>query len=88
MRAREVVLMEIVALCGYNAAGAGLLLTVERNTLISGKGMTVAGGTLGSSVAPTLGAVALGGRVGLTMAHKFWIALGWSFVMCKGCHMP
>jgi hypothetical protein len=28
------------------------------------------GGTLGSSAAPTLGAMVLGGRVGLMMAHK------------------
>jgi hypothetical protein len=60
---------------GYNAAEARLLLTVERNTLKSGKNMMVAGGTLGSSTAPALGAVALGGRVGLVMVHEFWIAV-------------
>jgi hypothetical protein len=42
---------------------------------VSGKGMTVAGGTLGSSATPTLGAVALGDRAGLTFRHKFWIAV-------------
>jgi hypothetical protein len=73
MQAQEVVSMEFVALCGYNTAGAGLLLTVEHNTLVSGNGMTVAGGTLSSSAAPTFGAVAIGGRVGLTMAHNFRI---------------
>ncbi len=34
-----------------------------------------AGGTLGSSAAPTLGAMALGGRVGLMMACKSRIAV-------------
>jgi hypothetical protein len=62
--------MEVVAICGYNDTGAKLLLTVECNTLISGEGVMVAGGTLGSSAAPTLGAVALGGRVGLMMARR------------------
>jgi hypothetical protein len=37
--------------------------------------MPVAGGTLGSSPAPTLTAVAMGGRVGLTTACNFWIAV-------------
>jgi hypothetical protein len=45
------------------------------NTLVSGELVVVAGGTLGSSVAPTLGAMALGGRVGLMMACKSRIAL-------------
>jgi hypothetical protein len=67
--------MEVVALCGYNTTGAGLLLMVEHNTLVFGKGRTVAGGTLGSMVAPTLGAVATGVRVGLTMVHNFRIAV-------------
>jgi hypothetical protein len=75
MQAQDVALMEVVAFCGYNSVGVGLLLTVERNTLISGKGMTVAGGTLGSSAAPTLGAVALGGSVRLMMAHRLQIAI-------------
>ncbi len=48
---------------------------MECNTLISGEGVTVAGGTLGSCAAPTLGDVAMGGRVGLTMVHNFWIAV-------------
>jgi hypothetical protein len=60
MRAWEVALIEVVAFCGYKATGAGQLLTVELNTLVSGEGMTVAGGTLSSSTAPTLQAVALG----------------------------
>jgi hypothetical protein len=40
----------------------------------------VAGGTLtlGSSAAPTCGAVALGGRVGLMMARRLRIAVLWS----------
>ncbi len=63
--------MEVVAFCGYIATGARLLLTVEHNTLVSGEGVMVAGGTLSSSAAPTLGIVALGGRVGLIMACKF-----------------
>ncbi len=75
MRAREVMLMEVVAFCGYNATGAGLLLTVECNTLVSGKGVMVAGGTLGSIAAPTLGAVVLGGRERLMVAHRLWIAV-------------
>ena len=70
VQALEVTLMEVVAICGYNDTGAKLLLTVECNTLISGEGVMVAGGTLGSSAAPTLGAVALGGRVGLMMARR------------------
>jgi hypothetical protein len=35
----------------------------------------VAGGTLGSSAAPALRTMALGGRVGLMMARKSWIAI-------------
>jgi hypothetical protein len=65
MRAGEVALMECVVLCRYNAAGARQLLTVERYTLVSGRGM---------SAALTLGAVALGGGVKLTMAYNFQIA--------------
>ncbi len=75
MRAWEVVLIEVVAFCEYKAAGYGLLLTVESNTLVSGEGMMVAGGTLGSSAAPTFRAVALGGRVRLMMVHRLWIAI-------------
>ncbi len=40
------------------------------NTLVHGNLVIEAGGTLGSSAAPTLGAMALGGRVGLMMACK------------------
>jgi hypothetical protein len=58
-----------------DAAGALLLLLVELNTLVSGKGVTVAGGTLGSSAAFTFGAVALGQRVRLMMAHRLLIAV-------------
>jgi hypothetical protein len=75
MQAQEVALMEFVTFCGYKDAGVGLLLTVGHNTLISGKVVMVAGGTLGSSAAPTLGAMALGGRVGLMMAGKSRIAM-------------
>jgi hypothetical protein len=75
MGAQDVALMEVVAFYGYNAIGARLLLMVECNTLVSGKGVMVAGGTLGSSAAPTLGAVGLGGRVRLIMACKLWIAV-------------
>jgi hypothetical protein len=75
MRAWEVALIEVVAFCGYKATGAGLLLRVGRNTLVSGKGVTVAGGTFGSSAARTLGAVVLGGRVVLMMACRLWIAV-------------
>jgi hypothetical protein len=75
MQARAAVLIEIVAFCGYKDAGAGLLLPVEHNTLVSGKAMTIAGGTLGSSAAPTLRAMVLGGRVRLMMAHKLQIAV-------------
>ncbi len=64
MQAQEATLIEVVAFCGYKAAGAGLLLTVERNTLVSGKSMTIAGGTLGSIAAPTYGAAALGAGSG------------------------
>jgi hypothetical protein len=77
MRALEVVLMEVVMFCGYKDAGVGLLLTVGRNTLISGEVVMVAGGTLGSSAAFTLGAMALGGKVGLMMARKSRIAALW-----------
>jgi hypothetical protein len=56
-------------------AGAGLLLTVDCNTLVSGKGMRVAGGTLGSSATLTREAVVLGGMVGLMMACRLWIAV-------------
>jgi hypothetical protein len=76
MRAQEVALMEVERFCGYKDAGVRLLLMVGRNTLVPGGGLVmVAGGTLSSSVAPTLGAMALGGRVGLMMAHKSLIAI-------------
>jgi hypothetical protein len=45
------------------------------NTLIPGNLLMVAGGTLGSSADPTLGAMVLGGGVGLMMAHKSRIAI-------------
>ncbi len=77
MRVQEAVSIEVVALCRYNTAGAGLLLTVDCNTLVSYKGVMVAGVTLGSSTAPTLKAVAMKGRVRLTMACNFWIAVLW-----------
>jgi hypothetical protein len=67
--------MEVVAFCGYKDTGVRLLLTVGRNTLVSGQLVMVAGGTLGSSAAPTLGAMVLGGRVGLMKAHKSRIAV-------------
>ncbi len=69
--------MEVVTFCGYKDSGVGLLLMVGRNTLVSGKLVMVAGGTLDSSAAPTLRAMALGGRVGLTMARKSRIAILW-----------
>ncbi len=77
MRAQEVASMEVVAFCGYNTAGARLLLTVERNTLVSGEGMMAAGGPLSSSAAPILGAVAMGDRVELTMACNIRIDVLW-----------
>jgi hypothetical protein len=77
MRAQEVALMEVVTFCGYKDAGVGLLLTIGCNTLVSGKLVMVAGGTLSSSAAPTLGAMVLGGRVGLMMAGKSRIAVLW-----------
>ncbi len=75
MRAREVVLMEVETFCGYKDAGVGLLLMVGRNTLVPGNPVMEAGGTLGSCAAPTLRAMALGGRVGLMMARKSRIAV-------------
>jgi hypothetical protein len=54
MWVREVALMEVVGLCGYNAAGAGLLLMVERNTLVSGESVMVFGGTLVLAQPPPL----------------------------------
>jgi hypothetical protein len=70
MRAQKVVLIEVVTFCGYKDAGVRLLLMVGCNTLVPGDLVMVAGGTLSSSAAPTLGAMALGGRVGLMMAYK------------------
>ncbi len=75
MRAHKVVLMEVETFCGYKDAGVGLLLTVGRNTLVPGNLVMETGGTLGSSAAPTFGAMMLGGRVGLMMAHKSRIAV-------------
>ncbi len=75
MQARKATLMEVVTFCEYKGAWVGLLLTVGRNNLVSGKVMMVAGGTLGSSTAPTLGSMALEGRVGLMMARKSRIAV-------------
>ncbi len=78
MQAREVVLMEVEMFCGYKDAGVGLLLNVGCNTFIPGDLVMEAGGTLCSSAAPTLGAMALGGRVGLMMARKLRIAVLWA----------
>ncbi len=79
MQAQEVALLEVERFCGYKDAGVRLLLTVGHNTLVPGGGLVmVAGGTLSSSVASTLGAMALGGRVGLMMAHKSLIAVLWA----------
>ncbi len=78
MWAQEVALMEVVMFCVYKDTGVVLLLMVGRNTLISGKLVMVAGGTLGSSTAPTLRAMALGCRVGLMMARKSRIAVLWA----------
>jgi hypothetical protein len=75
MWALEVALMEVITFCGYKDAGVRLLLTVGCNTLVSGKFVIEAGGTLDSNVAPTLGAMVLGGRVGLMMACKSWNAI-------------
>jgi hypothetical protein len=77
MRARKVVLMEVEMFCGYKDAGVGLLLMIGRNTLVPGNPVMEARGTLGSSAAPTLEAMALGGRVGLMIARKSWIAILW-----------
>jgi hypothetical protein len=92
------VLMEVETFCGYKDAGVGLLLTVGCNTLAPGNLVMVAGGTLGSSAAPTLGAMALGGRVGLMMAHEsgiavlrvglHWLMLGWYFIVSGARCMP
>jgi hypothetical protein len=62
MQAQEVALMKVVTFCGYKDAGVGMLLTVGCNNLVPGNLVMVAGGTLGSSAAPTHGAMALGGR--------------------------
>jgi hypothetical protein len=78
MHARKVVLMEVETFCRYKDVGVGLLLTVGRNTLIPGNPVMEAGGTLGSSAALTLRAMALGGRVGLMMARKSRIAVLWA----------
>jgi hypothetical protein len=75
MQERKIVLMELEMFCGYKDAGVRLLLTVGRNNLVPGNLVMEAGGTLVSSAAPTLGAIALGGRVGLMMAHKSQIAV-------------
>jgi hypothetical protein len=75
MRAQEVALLEVETCCGYKDIGVGLLLTVRHNTIVPGNLVMVAGGTLGSSTSPTLGAMVLGGRVGLMMAHKSRIAV-------------
>ncbi len=75
MRTGEVALMEVETFCGYKDAGVGLLLTVGRNTPVPGNLVMVAGDTLGSSAAPTLGAMVLGSRVGLMMTHMSWIAV-------------
>jgi hypothetical protein len=78
MRARKVVLMEVEMFCGCKDAGVGLLLMVGCNTLVPGDLVMEAGGTLSSSAAPTLGAMVLGGRVGLMMACKSRIAVLWA----------
>ncbi len=54
MQAREVVLMEVDTFCECKDAGLGLLLTVGRNTLVPDDPVMEAGGTLGSSAAPSL----------------------------------
>jgi hypothetical protein len=77
MRAQTVVVMKVVTFCRYKDAGLRPLLTVGCNTIVFGKVVMVAGGTLGSSAAPTLGAMALGGRVRLMMERKSQIAILW-----------
>jgi hypothetical protein len=90
--------MEVMTFCGYKYAGVGLLLTIGCTTLEPGNLLMVAGGTIGCSAAPTLGAMALGGRVGLMMAHKPWIAIlraealladvGMYFLVSRARRMP
>ncbi len=75
MQAQEVALMEVVTFFGYKDAGVGLVLMVGCNTHVPGDLVMVAGGTLGSSAAPTLRAMALGGRGGWMMACKSRIAV-------------
>ena len=71
MRARAVVsLDDVAAPWGYNAVGAGLLLTVGRSTLTS----PVAMGTLISGATATLGAASLEGMDGNTIARRSRIA--------------
>ena len=71
---------------GWGAAwrlmrGGGQSLMVAHNTLVSGAGVGLPINTLGSKVIPTLAIAALGGMVGLTMAHTFWMAVLCSTVL-------
>jgi hypothetical protein len=75
MRVRDLALMEVETFCGYKDTGVGLLLMAGCNNLVPGNLVMVAGCTLYSSAAPTLQAMALGGRVELMMAHKSRIAI-------------
>ncbi len=75
MQLRDIAPTDFMEPHGYEMTGARLVLMVEHNTLITGNGVVVTIGTLGSNAIPTLGTVATGGRVGLMMAPRSWMAV-------------
>ena len=71
IRVRDVMSSNVVATRGYSTVGAASLLTVGRSTLAS----CAALGTLGDGATPILGAAALMGSAGNTMAQRSRIAV-------------
>ena len=71
IRARDVVLSDVLVTRGYSTGGAASLLTVGRSTLASRAAL----GTLGDGAPPTLGAAASSGTTGVTMVRRLRIAV-------------
>ena len=71
IRARDIVLSDVVATRGYSTGWAASLLMVGRSTLASRAAL----GTLGYGATPILGAAASAGMAGGTMARRSWIAV-------------
>ncbi len=79
IRARDIVLSDVVATRGYSTGWAASLLMVGRSTLASRAAL----GTLGDGAPLTLGAVASSGTAGVTMARRLRIAVRSATASCE-----